>query len=95
MEPEILPVLTRQLVSILKELLPKLSQDWWKSLVLEKLTFQQQAFVREHRQQSLDQLDFAALLRVADQNWHDLSRLANLHKDARNWLKEAMSIRNR
>lgn len=95
MEPEILHVLTRQLVGILKELLPKLSTNWWNSLVFEKLTFQQQALVREHRQQALDQLDLAALLRIADQNWYDLARLANLNKDARNWLKEAMSIRNR
>jgi ATP-dependent helicase HepA len=40
-------------------------------------------------------LDLAALLRVLDQNWNDLSRLTDFSRETRSWLKEAQSIRNR
>ena len=75
--------------------LPKVSQNWWQSHVLEKLTFQQQNFACNLPADSLEQLDLSALLRIADQNWFEISQQANINKDARNWLKEAMTIRNR
>ncbi|MGR8935733.1 MAG: Swt1 family HEPN domain-containing protein [Gammaproteobacteria bacterium] len=95
MQTRPLEFLTHQLVQILKNTLPVISPDWWESLVIKNLTFSQQTFAREQRQQSLEQLDLAALLRVVDQNWYDLSRQLGLNASARNWLKEAMTIRNR
>ena len=95
METDILTVLSQQLNATLNTVLPKLAQDWWKSRVVDKLTFQQQAFARNLPIGALNQLDLAALLRIADQNWFELSQQANLSKEARNWLKEAMTIRNR
>ncbi len=56
---------------------------------MEKLTFQQQAFARQYNPDALEQLDLAALLRVVDQNWYELTQKLNLNKEARNWLKEA------
>lgn len=87
--------LTQQLHSILASHLPQLANDWWQSLVLDKLTFQQQAFAQQKHYKTLDQFDLAALLRIVDQNWYDLSQKIGLSVHARNWLKEAQSIRNR
>lgn len=95
METAILNTLTGQLISVLKNSLPKISSSWWKTLVIDKLTFQQQSFARQDNLNSLEQLDLAALLRVVDQNWFELSQQLNLDKTARNWLKEAQTIRNR
>lgn len=66
METAVLNILTHQLTEVLKDVLPKISTSWWTSLVIEKLTFQQQAFARQYRSDALEQLDLAALLRVAD-----------------------------
>ena len=95
METDILNALSQQLSAVLNSVFPKLAQDWWKSRVVDKLTFQQQVFARNLPAGALNQLDLAALLRLADQNWFELSQDANLSKEARNWLKEAMTIRNR
>ena len=95
MDTAILDVLTKQLACVLKRTLPKISASWWDSRVLDKLTFQQQSMARLEKLSSLDQLDLAALLRVVDQNWYELSQQLDLDKSARNWLKEAQTIRNR
>jgi len=79
-------VLAWQLQAMLSERLPQLAADWWQTLVLDKLTFQQQAFAKQHRHQKLDELDLASLLRVFDQNWYDLSQQADLPAHVRNWL---------
>jgi len=47
-------------------------------LVIGKLTFQQQSLARQNNLRVLEQLDLAALLRVADQNWYELSPRLNL-----------------
>jgi ATP-dependent helicase HepA len=51
--------------------------------------------VSEKRLTNLRQLDFAALLRVLDQNWFELSNNLALPREARNWLKELQTIRNK
>ena len=81
METAVLNILTNQLIPILKNTLPRISTTWWKSLVIEKLTFQQQSFARQYTLDSLEQLDFATLFRVANQNGYELShtvRVENL-----------------
>lgn len=96
MKTDALTHLSKQLTQRLSETLPLLSSDnWWQSLVIDKLTYQQQNFARERCHENLSQLDLSALLRVTDQNWYDLSQKLNFDKDARNWLKEAQTIRNR
>ncbi|OAI22829.1 hypothetical protein A1356_18650 [Methylomonas koyamae] len=45
--------------------------------------------------QALERLDLAALLRLADQNWYDIANQGGFNREARNWLKEAQTIRNR
>lgn len=75
--------------------LPQLSADWWARYVLDMLTYQQQERVKQSHITDLSGLDLAALLRVLDQNWFELSSRLNWPKEGRNWLKEAQTIRNR
>lgn len=91
----VLNSLSHQLICALSYLLPQIADNWWDVLVIDKLTYQQQSLARQNDLHSLQQLDLAALLRVADQNWYELSLRLNSNKGVRNWLKEAMTIRNR
>jgi len=51
--------------------------------------------VRERGISNLDGLDLAALLRVFDANYFDLSQRLRLPRQTRNWLKELQHVRNR
>jgi ATP-dependent helicase HepA len=75
--------------------LPALGSNWWRDNVVNRLTFQQQRLVQEKRIERLSSLDLAALLRVLDQNWHELAAIEPLPRDARNWVKELQGVRNR
>jgi hypothetical protein len=74
---ELLRIATSELARFLSKYLPTLSADWWKKNVVDRLTFQQQRFVSDHDHDSLEKLDFSALLRVLDQNWNELDHLLN------------------
>jgi len=86
---------TLELANFLQRELPTFSDAWWKVHVVERLSFQQQRVVAERRQSSLEQLDLAALLRTFDQNWYELSQKLALPREARNWIKELQTIRNK
>ena len=75
--------------------LPELSPDYWQKHVLERLSFQQQRTAQERGLETLQQLDFAALLRVLDQNWYELSGLRPVAREARTWVKELQIVRNK
>ncbi len=92
---EILGLLNQQLVKLLEGVMPVLDSDWWNSLVLDKLTYQQKTFASSLPSPALERLDLAALLRVADRNWYDIASQGDFNRETRNWLKEAQSIRNR
>lgn len=79
----------------LEEKLPLLGSKWWVDNVVNRLTFQQQRLLEEKRVKSLHGLDMAAVLRVLDQNWSELAAVEPLPRDARNWVKELQSVRNR
>jgi len=53
-------------------------------MVLDKLSYQHQTVAQQRKCHLLEQLDLAALLRVADQNWHDLSRALGLNVQVSN-----------
>jgi len=93
----LLDLLSKSLADFLGEQLPPCSSNWWDDCVISKLTFQQQRIAEERGFRSLLDLDLAGLLRVFDQNWRDISinPAQKLPFEARNWLKEAQSIRNR
>ena len=92
---KILESLASRVAEILEKNLPTAGEDWWRTAVIDRLSIQQQRLVVDRRVTSLSGLDLAALLRVFDQNWHDLGYRLNLDSQTRNWLKEAQSIRNR
>lgn len=86
---------TAELERFLSVHLPKLSDDWWQKHVIDRLTFQQQRYAQERGYTSLRELDFAALLRLLDQNWYELAGALLLPKEARNWVKELQTVRNK
>lgn len=75
--------------------LPQLGSDWWEKGVLTALSYQQRNIAQERRWSGLGDLDVSALLRLVDQNWEYLRPRGQLSYETRNWLKEAMSVRNR
>ena len=92
---DLLRAATKDMSRFLSAHLPKLSADWWNKLVVDRLSFQQQRTARERGFNSLDQFDFAALLRILDQNWFEISCTLNLPREARSWLKELQTVRNK
>lgn len=88
-----------ELATAVKDLLfahlPASGPGWWATSVVPRLTFQQQRSVEERGATSLADLDLAALLRLFDQSWYELRASCNLPFEARNWLKEAQTVRNR
>lgn len=95
MNKEALDVLSSQLVSVLADTLPRLSVHWWQEHVIDKLSYQQQGHIESSHITTLEQLDLAALLRILDQNWHEIAVNRAMPVAVRNWLKEAQTIRNR
>jgi ATP-dependent helicase HepA len=90
-----LAILANESQRFLADALPSLSGNWWQEKVVDQLSFQQQQQVRAQGISELSQLDLAALLRILDQNWRDLAFTRTWSSAARNWLKEAQTIRNR
>lgn len=86
---------TTELEQFLFKNLPKLADDWWQKHVIDRLSFQQQRHAQERGYKMLCDLDFAALLRILDQNWFELSSELPLPKEARNWVKELQTVRNK
>lgn len=85
----------RYLVEYLNRILPTISGDWWKELVLGNLSVQQQRRAEIGKSTSLSQLDLASLLRVFDQNWYRISAKTDFSFDFRHFVKEMQTVRNR
>ena len=92
---DLIKMATAELERFLSTSLPTLSNEWWQKQVIDRLSFQQQRLVQERRCKGLGDLDFAALLRVLDQNWFELSDALSLPREARNWVKELQTVRNK
>lgn len=91
----VLPIATLELAKYLSKVLPELNSNWWEELVIQKLTFQQQRLATEKNMTSLTNLDFAALLRVLDKNWSDISYKKQLPWDRLTLIKELQTVRNK
>jgi len=83
------------LARYLEEALPPLFDDWWNEAVVNALSFQQRRRVAQQEISSLHSLDLAALLRVLDQNWYRVSTRLSLTREARHFVKEMQTVRNR
>ena len=86
---------TAEIARFLASKLPELTSDWWKKNVLDRLSFQQQRAAQERRITTLFQFDLAALLRLLDQNWFELSSQVDQNREARTWVKELQTVRNK
>ncbi len=79
----------------LQAYLPSIGGDnWWESHVFNQLTYGQQGQVRTRGIKSLDGLDLAALLKVFDRNWGELSHHAKLPNEVRTHAKEVTDLRH-
>ncbi len=92
---QVLQGATRELTIFLEKVLPDLFEDWWKKAVLNSLSYQQRRRMEQSSLKSLGALDLAALLRVLDQNWYQISNKLGLTSEARHFVKEMQTIRNR
>ena len=92
---KILQDASENLALFLNKILPNLFDDWWNKAVFENLSFHQRRRVKERTINSLTSLDLAALLRVLDQNWYQISHNLNLPSEARHFVKEMQTVRNR
>ena len=92
---ELIRTATAELGAFLATHLPTFGEGWWKTHVADRLSFQQQRTVEERGLTRLEQLDFAALLRILDQNWYELSQALNLPREGRTWVRELQTVRNR
>jgi ATP-dependent helicase HepA len=91
----LLPKVTVSLARYLEKVLPSLFEDWWRQTVVNNLSFQQRRRLEQRNIDSLASLDLAALLRVLDQNWHQISTKLDLTSEARHFIKEMQTVRNR
>jgi ATP-dependent helicase HepA len=87
--------LSEQLAVFLEEQLPPLFDDWWNNAVVNTLSFQQKRRLEQRNITSLGGLDLAGLLRVLDQNWYQISKSLDLTSEARHFVKEMQTVRNR
>lgn len=84
-----------QLAVFLDRILPPLFNNWWNQAVVNALSFQQKSRLEQRNITSLTGLDLAGLLRVLDQNWYQISNSLNLASEARHFVKEMQTVRNR
>ena len=88
---EVTPILC----SFLDEILPKVCQNWWDECVINKLSENQKRQISVKKIECLEQLDLAALLRIFNNNWQEISYLKNLPVEVRNYSNEVLSVRNK
>ena len=91
----LLAEVARQLALFLEKVLPSMGEGWWEQAVLNSLSFEQRRRTVPRQVGSLGALDLAALLRVLDQNWFQLSTKLDLTWEARHFVKEMQTVRNR
>ncbi len=93
--PELLYIVTKHLTIWLENVLSSLDEDWWGSLVIPALSYQQKQRVDRLEIRQLEKLDLSALLRVVDKNWYPISNVKRFTIGDRNYVKEMQTIRNR
>jgi superfamily II DNA or RNA helicase len=86
---------TRQLAVFLEKVLPTILDDWWNKAVINGLSFQQKRRIEQSHITTLSGLDLAGLLRVLDQNWYQIATSLSMTTEARHFVKEMQTVRNR
>ena len=92
---ETLRTSSRVIVRFLDQHLPGIGgENWWETHVFRQLSYSQQGHIRTKGIDDLSKLDLAALLRVFDRNWGELSYAAKLPNEVKTHFKEIGDIRN-
>lgn len=91
---EYLHAATKELCAWLQKMLPRVTDDWWQVCVLDNLSVAQKQFAEEKAYEKLEDLDLAALLRVADKSWYDMRSFAYLPTSERQCVRNMMKVRN-
>ena len=80
------------IASFLETWLPKIDEDWWEYRVLNNVP----DFIKRNIENNgtIYNLDVAALLKILDANWKELSEITHLDFVMRNYAKEMQTIRN-
>ena len=91
---EYLHIATKELCAWLGKMLPRVSEDWWQVCVMDNLSFTQKQFAEENGYSKLEDLDLAAMLRVADKSWYDMRAFAYLPTRDRHCVRDMMKVRN-
>ena len=91
---EYLHTATKELCAWLGKMLPRVGEDWWQGCVIDNLSYAQKQFAAENGYSKLEDLDLAALLRVADKSWYDMRSFAYLPTGDRQCVREMMKVRN-
>ncbi len=92
---ELLNEVARELAAFLEKKLPLLFDEWWDQAVVKSLSFHQCQRIKQQQINSLAALDLAALLRVLDQNWFQISSHTGFLPESRHFVKEMQTVRNR
>ena len=85
---------TKDLCAWLQKMLPRVGDDWWQTCVIDNLSYSQRQIAEEKRYEKLEDLDLAALLRVADKSWYDMRSFAYLPTKDRQCVRDMMKVRN-
>ena len=91
---EFLHIATKELCVWLNTMLPRVSDDWWQICVIDNLSYAQRNFAEEKGYSKLEDLDLAALLRVADKSWYDMRSFAYLPTRDRQCVRDMVKVRN-
>ena len=75
-------------------MLSKVSNDWWNECVIDNLSYSQKEIVNSKGVSTLEELDLAALLRIADKSWYEMRNVEYLPTKERYCLRDMMQVRN-
>lgn len=92
---EYLHFATKELSAWLEKMLPRVTDEWWRECVLSNMSFAQRNYTIESGYTKLDQLDLAALLRIADKSWYDMRSFAYLPTSDRECVRAMMNVRHK
>lgn len=93
--PSHLGAVAECLCRFLGQHLPEIGgEDWWVSHVVSQLTYGQQGQLRARGINRLEGLDLAALLRIFERNWAEISYRCHLPAEVRTHAREVADLRN-
>jgi len=87
---------TKCIAGFLENIMPAICEKWWDTMVIEKLSFHNRKILKRNvAAHSLKCLDIATLIKILDLNWYEISKKLELTNEARHFVKEMQTVRNR